>query len=123
MAETWFKCKGAVWCELFKVDLNHKYLADSEGVFVIWIGDYKDAKVLKVGSGSITKKLSAIKKDIAIQAFKFHGLFVSWTEVSAIKQKGMELFLINELKPRMQDSVPKAIPIKVNLPWEVIEED
>lgn len=122
MSAIWFKCKGSVWCELFKVDLNHKYLADSEGVFVIWTGNTDSPKVLMVGSGSIPQKLNEIKKDIAIQAFKFHGLFVSWAEVSVLSQKGIELFLINQLKPKMQNEVPKAIPIKINMPWDKVED-
>lgn len=121
MAADWYKCKGGVWCELFKVDLHHKYLEDSDGVFIIWTGDVKNPSILKVGSGSIPKKLSAIKKELAIQAFKHLGLYVAWTEVSSIKQKGIELYLINELNPKMQDSIPKAIPIKINLPWEAVD--
>ena len=122
MALEWFKCKGAVWCELFKVDIHHQYLAESSGVFVIWTGSSDSPNVLKVGSGHIPQKLAAIKKDLAIQAFKHLGLYVAWAEVSSLQQKGIELFLIKELKPKMQDSTPKAIPLKVNLPWEKIEE-
>lgn len=123
MAADWYRCHGHVWCELFKVDLNHKYLRESSGVFVIWTGSDDNPSVLKVGCGPIPKRLSEIKKELAIQAFKHLGLFVSWTEMSSIKQKGVELYLINELTPKMQDEVPKAIPVKINLPWDEVDDD
>lgn len=112
----WYKCTGGVWCDLFKLDLTHEYLQGAEGVFVIWTG-IKDRKVLRVGSGSITKQLLSIRRDLAIQAFQHLGVFVTWTELSSLKRSGVELFLINELKPTIVIDTPKGIAIKMQLPW------
>lgn len=117
MAVDWFKCKGGVWCNLFKLDLNHQYLEDINGIFIVWTG-VDTISVLQVGSGNIQKELIKIKNDIAMKAFSHLGLYVSWAEVSSIKRSGMELYMIRELNPKMQRTEPNAIPLKVNLPWE-----
>lgn len=121
MTAEWYRCKGGVWCNLFKLDLNHKYLEDMWGVFIIWTGE-EEARVLKVGAGDIQKELITIKRDIAIKAFSNHGLYVSWAEVSSLKRNGIQAYLFNKLNPIMQDRVSKTIPISINLPWESFED-
>lgn len=118
MASNWYKCKGGIWCDLYKLDIEHDYLKKLDGVFVIWAGDIKDHKVINVGSGNIRSKLMTAKSDKAIQAFTNVGVFVSWTEVGAFKRAGVELYLINSLKPLIVYSTPKGIPIKTPFPWE-----
>lgn len=117
MANLWYKCKGDIWCDLFKLDMDHEVLRKAEGVFIIWTGA-SERKVLKVGSGSIRSMLMTAKSDIAIHAFANIGVFVTWTEITAIKRSGVELYLINNLKPLVVNFTPKAIPIKIKLPWE-----
>ena len=116
MAE-WFKCKGGVWCELYKLNLDHDYFAKSEGVFVIWAG-MDDKKIIMVGSGNIKKKLEEAKNDHAVTAFIKAGVFVSWIEVSMLKRNSAEVFLHNTLTPLITVNKPKGIPMKVNLPWD-----
>jgi len=117
MATLWYKCQGSIWCELTKLDLQHEVLKKAEGVFIIWSGT-KERKVLKVGSGLIRAALMNARTDISIQAFVNHGVFVTWADVGALKRSGVELYLINHLKPLIVPVTPKAIPIKIKLPWE-----
>lgn len=116
MAVDWLKCKGGVWCDLFKLDLNHEYL-NVNGVFIVWVGENNERKVLKVGSGNIAQNFAALRKELAIQAFSHLGVKVTWTEASALKRAGIELYLNSELDPTMMADLPKALPIKVPLPW------
>ncbi len=113
----WYRCKGGVWCEFQKLDINHEYLKNLEGVYVIWTG-MKDRKVLRVGSGNIRAQLLALKKDIAIQAFSHLGLYVTWAEVGSIRRAGVETYLFNNLKPSFMSYTPSAIPIKIVYPWD-----
>lgn len=117
MVVEWFKCKGDVWCELNKIDTEHKYLAELDGVYIIWCGDGKDRQVLKVGFGSIRTEILDNKQDIAVQAFKKIGIYVTWAEVSRFSQEGVYSFLIRELDPKFKIEPPKFFKTKVNLPW------
>jgi hypothetical protein len=121
MTLEWFKCKGNQWCNLFKLDLNHEYLQGSEGVFVIWTGAGNNTKFLSVGYGNIGAHLKSNKAELAIQAFQHIGVYVSWAEAPESKQPGISLFLTKALNPAIISSVPKAMAIKVNLPWEEVD--
>ncbi|MGE5479738.1 MAG: hypothetical protein ACM3U1_04830 [Chloroflexota bacterium] len=114
----WFKCKGQVWCDLFKLDLEHEYLQGFSGIYVLWVGDAPSRRVLRVGSGNIQKELQAVKKELAMQAFKHLGIRVSWAEISNIKRPGVELYFVQALNPAIITELPRAIPVKENLPWE-----
>ncbi|HOM05349.1 MAG TPA: hypothetical protein PLU67_07640 [Candidatus Kapabacteria bacterium] len=117
MANLWYKCKGEVWCELFKLDMEHPVLKTAEGVYIIWTG-VNDRKVLKVGSGLIRSQLMTARQDVTINAFATRGVFVTWSEVGKVKRDGVEAYLINTLSPLFVPYKPKAIPIKIKLPWE-----
>ncbi|MFP4369168.1 MAG: hypothetical protein ACOC2K_02405 [Bacteroidota bacterium] len=117
MKVEWYRCTGWVWCNLYRLDIEHEYLDDLHGVYVIWAGE-NERKVLKVGRGYIREELKEMKNDLAIQAFSHHGVFVSWAEVSGFTQGGVELFLNNVLSPAISEDTPKALPIKINLPWD-----
>ena len=112
----WYKCSGDVWCELNRVDLNHKYIQNTAGVYVIWEG--KDNSVIKVGHGKIGDELQNEVKDKAILAFSNLILFVSWAEVSMINRKGVYTYLSNALHPKISESDLKGSGIEVNFPWE-----
>ncbi len=114
---SWYKCKGDIWCELFKLDMDHEVLRKADGVYIIWSGA-KERKILKVGSGSIRSQLMSAKTDLAIQAFANIGVFVTWVEISAIKRSGVELYLQNTLKPLILNHTPKAVSLKIKLPWD-----
>lgn len=116
MTLRWYKCKGEQWCELFKLDLSHQYL-NVNGVFIIFY-DLNQKHPLYVGHGNVQSQLLQLSKDIAIKAFMAHGCYVTWAEANEMIQTGIVNYLSGVLNPKLQIKVPKAIPVKVNLPWE-----
>lgn len=122
MKVKWLKCQGNVWCDLYKLDLSNEYVKQIEGIFVIWTGDLPK-KVLRIGSGNISRELTSLKRELQFQAFKHHGLFVSWADVSALQRNGAIVYLIEELMPTLQKEQPTGIPFKINLPWDEVSED
>jgi hypothetical protein len=117
MAADWFKCKGDVWCDLFKINLNHDTL-QMTGVFIIWIESGNSRKVLRVGKGDIADELTKCKNDIVMQAFMHKGLKVSFTPVIESQCKSVEVYLYRTLSPTVNGSIPSGLPIKINLPWK-----
>jgi hypothetical protein len=117
----WYKCRGGVWCELNKIDLDHKYIRKLEGVYVIWSGR-QERKILRVGSGNIRSELTNNKKDLSILAFFHLGVYVSWAEVDS-KENNIVTYLTTKLGPTIEVKLPNAQPISVNLPWDVIDEE
>lgn len=113
----WYKCVGDVWCNLFRLDLDHRYLDDIEGVYILWSG-INPKMPLAVGYGNIRDELKQLKSDIAIRAFEGQGLFVTWAMVPEKKRKPVISFLISHLKPKI---VAKGGAIdkkqEVNLPF------
>jgi hypothetical protein len=115
----WYRCKGEVWCDLFKVDLNHSSIRNTNGVYVIWYGSGANRKVLRVGQGNIYSEILKLQNEIIFKAFAAHGVMVSWVEVPPLKRAGVLIYLINTLNPAiLGDAAPRAIPIKENLPWD-----
>lgn len=122
MKVRWFKCRGNVWCDLFKLDLSNDYVKTINGIFIIWTGDIP-RKVLRIGSGNISRELSAIRREISFKAFQHHGLKVSWAEISALQRNGALAYMYNELLPTMQKEIPKGVPFHLNFPWDRVNED
>lgn len=122
MTVRWLKCKGNVWCDLFKLDLSNEYVKQLEGIYVVWTGDLPK-KVLRVGSGYISRELFKIRNELSFQAFKHLGLNVSWAQLSALQRKGALVYLYEELLPSMQKDIPSGIPFKINLPWDPLPEE
>jgi hypothetical protein len=118
MEVEWLKCNDDVWCNLHKVNVNHEFIKDCEGVYIIWSGKDEERVVLKVGSGNIKQGIVQSRSNLAIKAFEHLGVYVTWAEVSSIRRTGVELYLLDQLEPRIIEDVPKAIPAKVNLPWD-----
>jgi hypothetical protein len=112
----WSKCTHDNWCDLFKLDLEHKYLQGINGVYILWYETDK-RNIIKVGQGDVAKSLIAEKSDLAIQAFAHHGLKVTWADVSTFKRKGVFNWLSDTLKPKIPVDQPKSSPVEVNLPW------
>lgn len=112
----WYKCQGNVWCELNKIDAEHKYIKGLDGIIIIWSGE--DKNVLKVAKGNVSSEIKKNKEDIAVQAFSHLGLFVTWTDdVSMFNKSNVYSFLINKLKPKFVEDEPKKSGEEVNLPW------
>lgn len=122
MKAKWFRCKGNVWCDLFKLDLKNEYVKTIEGVFVLWTGDVPK-KVLKIGSGNISRELLKLRNDFSIRAFQHLGVKVSWAHISPIQRNGALVYLYNELIPSMQTDIPKGVPMQINFPWDRVRED
>lgn len=113
----WYKCKGGVWCDFFNLDLEHRYIRELEGVFLMWSGD-KERSIVKVGQGNISDELLNLRKQLAIRAFVHLGLYCTWADVPSHRRDGVEVYLAKTLKPKISDSVPNATAVNVNLPWE-----
>lgn len=114
----WNKCKGDIWCDLFKLDLEHEYIVGVHGVYVLWHGDSGNYTPLKVGYGEINNELFVDRKDLAIQAFSHLGVKVSWAEVQGMKRKGVYAWLKNKLNPKIITDLQAGSPIECNLPWD-----
>jgi len=124
MAVKWNKCKGGIWCELFKLNIDHEYFAALEGVFILWYEKKGEILTLNVGSGNIVRELKKLKTDLAVKAFAEHGLYVTWAEIASTQQNGVLVYLSRNLMPKFQSPLPKALPIKIPLPWDdELEED
>ena len=84
---SWGKCNEDKWCPLNTVDLDSPVLKQS-GSSVIWHGGTKPRTVY-VGQGKFDDPLRSHQQDARIQAYKAHGLYVTWAPVGS--QSGMEL--------------------------------
>jgi hypothetical protein len=113
----WFKCKGGVWCELTKLDLEHKSLRGMDGVFILWHGPTSAPSIIRIGSGNISTELKKLKRDLSIIAFFHLGLNVTWAELPLSKAKGVHNFLVNSLHPRIDEETPQIAPVEAPLPW------
>ncbi len=116
----WFKCKGGVWCELTKLDLEHKSLKGMDGVFVLWYGGTAAPNVVRVGSGNISSELTKLKRDLSMIAFFHLGLNVTWAELPLSRAKGVHKFLVDTLKPRIDENTPNVSPVEAELPWATV---
>lgn len=116
MALDWYKCTGALWCDLNRVNLESKELQSLYGVYMIFTGS-GTASVLKVGCGVITKELQNARQDIVMRAFSGHGLFVTWAKLSDLHGPGAAEYLKQLYKPKFSPPNGKEIPFKVNLPF------
>jgi hypothetical protein len=116
MEVDWYKCQGNIWCELNKIDADHKYLKGVDGIMIIWSG--KERSILKVSKGKISMLIKQNKTDIAIQAFAHLGVYVTWTDdVPMLKKNNVYSFLVGKLKPKFVDEEATKSPVEVNLPW------
>ena len=116
MQVDWYHCKGGVWCELNKIDLDHHYLEGLEGIYIVWYGTDKKT-VLKVGYGKIRDELRKSRFDITIQAFLRAGLYVTWADIPANIKEAAAGYLFKKLNPKFTRMPIKKITTKVNLPW------
>ena len=117
MTVDWYKCKGDIWCDLFKVDVQSHLLKHISGVYILWTGSLQNMTVIKVGYGILVPEINISKQDFAIAAFASHGVFITWSKIPAISQKSICNYLIHKLQPRIYKFIPAADRIEVNLPW------
>ena len=114
----WCKCKGNLWCELNKLDVDHSNLKGLTGVYVIWY-EMQENIVVKIGFGKIQPELKSNLDDLAIQAFAKYKPKVTWCEVPKSKQPKIAAFLQSKLKPKIdtENITEKTKEIEVNLPF------
>lgn len=119
----WQKCLGGIWCELNKIDESHENLDDVEAVFIMWSGKPPEERVvLKIGFNDIRSEILECRQDLAVQAFNNHKIFITWAEVPGSKRKHILAYLSKTLGPKISNTVYKAKPIEVTLPWDEITE-
>jgi hypothetical protein len=120
MVLTWIKCQNEVWCKLNTVNLSHAHFDNMYGVYVIWHGGPKAATVY-VGQGNIRERLTQHRTNPSIKEFDSLGLYVTWAAVARPSCDGVEVYLAQQLKPKVGSSYPEAapipVPIPVNFPW------
>ena len=88
-----------------------------DGVYIIWHGG-PHPHVVYVGQGQIRKRLSAHRNDERIQRYRHLDLFVTWTRVLEQSDRdGIEAYLINVWKPKVNEKEPRIAPLTVNPPW------
>lgn len=112
----WIKCEGQRWCNLLTVNLDHQHFWGLEGVYVIWHGGPQPWTVY-VGQGVIKDRLAAHRQEREILQYIALGLFVTWAGVPSYTRDGVEVYLAQQLRPKVGKQYPQATPISANLPW------
>ncbi len=107
----WEHCEGNVWCSLARLNLEHPYFQDLEGVYVIWS---TAGKWIRVGQGLIADRLRAHRSDPTIS--NYGELLVTWAQVSPMYRDRVERYLGDTLRPLVGSAFPNVLPLVVNLP-------
>ena len=119
MQLAWIRCDGNGWYPLKTVNLAHEHFNGMEGVYVIWwdtgTGPNPQTTV-RVGQGVIRDRIQAHRNDPEVQQYGPQLLRVTWASVDVIHRNGIEVYLAQQLKPRVGALFPNAVPIPVNLP-------
>ena len=111
----WNRCEGDVWGELYAINLNHPHFDGLEGVYMVWLGGNKPAAIC-AGSGLIREKLAERCAQPELQALRDKSLLVTWAKVESVACKGVERWLLENLRPKIPNRIPDSLPIEVNLP-------
>lgn len=112
----WNRCHGDIWCKLNGVNLSDKHFENMTGVYVIWHGG-NTPRTVRVGQGYIKDRIAAHRLDSEVQAYKQHGLFVTWASIQEHLLDGVEAYLAQQLNPLVGNRFPNVSPTAVNLPW------
>jgi len=114
----WYRCRGGIWCELNKLDVDHKYVKTT-GVYILWY-EVQNTEIVKVGHGKIRDELLKDRKELAIQAFAKYNVKVTGAEVPKSKLEQVHSYLEDVLKPTIStDNLDKTKKIEVDLPFEI----
>ncbi len=111
----WNRCEGDVWGELYAVNLDDPHFDNLEGVYMVWLGGNKPAAIC-AGSGLIREKLAERRAEPELQALRDKSLLVTWAKVDTVVRKGVERWLLENLRPKIPNKVPETLPVEVNLP-------
>ena len=103
------------WCDLENLILPLG--GTPHGVYLIWY-EGKPGRVVRVGQGDISDRLSKHRNDPAIVGYAARGaLKVTWADVPVPQRDGVERYLSDQWDPLVGDAFPDARPIEVNSPW------
>ena len=111
----WNRCEGDVWGELFAINLNDPHFDDLQGVYMVWLGGNKPAAIC-AGSGLIREQLAERRAQPELQALRDKSLLVTWAKVDPLVSKGVERWLLENLRPKVANRIPDSLPVEVNLP-------
>ncbi len=108
----WRKCDGNVWCSFRDLRLDHHTFENARGVYIIWCGQ----TTVKVGGGFIKEQIHTDRINPRFAGYT--QCQVTWCEVPAHDIDGIKRYLIELLRPEIQDAAPiNAPPVQVNFPW------
>ncbi len=112
----WKKCgEDKHWCSLKNLTLPLN--GNPSGIYIIWYRG-TPGKVVRVGQGNISDRLTVHRKDREILAHSKNGtLRVTWATVPPSQRDGIERYLADTWNPLVGDAFPDVRPIKVNSPW------
>lgn len=103
------------WCDL--ENLNLPLNGEPHGVYIIW-HEGNPGRVVRVGQGDISDRLTKHRNDPAITGYSTLGtLRVTWATVPAHQRDGVERYLADHWDPLAGAAFPDADPIEVNSPW------
>ncbi|MBI2787522.1 MAG: type II/IV secretion system protein [Elusimicrobia bacterium] len=111
----WNRCEGDVWGELYAINLNHPHFDNLQGVYMVWLGGNKPAAIC-AGSGLIREQLAERRAQPELQALRDKSLLVTWAKVDTVACKGVERWLLENLRPKVASRIPDSLPVEVNLP-------
>ncbi len=111
---TWGKCSDDKWCPFWTLNIEHEVFDDLEGVYLIW--DVTSDKALYTGQGIIRDRIIAHRNESIFAPYKNSDVRVTWAQVKATSQDGVERFLFNSFSPKLSTVSPDVTPIEVNLP-------
>ncbi len=104
------------WFDFLRLNLDAPYFMGKRGIYVIWYTSPSIAKVVRVGSGSISERLKEHRSNPEITKFSNSGqLKVTWIIVNESDMFGIEKFLARVYSPLIGDRFPDEPEIQVNL--------
>jgi hypothetical protein len=113
LALNWVKLTTGAWCPFETVNLSN---VSTMGVYIIWHAG-NPGRVVRVGQGDISYRLTAHRKDKTVLAYGSYGLLVTWAYVPANQRDGVERYLAETWSPLVGDRFPYVPAIAVNSPW------
>ena len=117
MPLSWIKCQGDVWCKLNSVNLQHEHFNNRGGIYVIWHAGDNPATVYVGQTENLRSRFRDHRNDERIQSYYSLSLYVTWASVAPQFLDGVERYLGERLRPKVETNLPNVQPIEVQLPW------
>ena len=105
---------------MMKLDWQKIFNGNDEGVYIIWYGTPRHGRVVYVGQGNITERLSEHRSNPEITRHdnQHNRLFVFWAFVEEDYRDGVERYLADRFAPLVGKMHPTDDAIRVNTPWD-----